>query len=183
MPFFPLLAALVLLTGCSSVISPEGLARVTPGSSLATVRQSPADHIGETLLVGGNILGLLPQEGRSYLEVYSWKLDRRGLPLSFDQAGGRFLAVTDRWFDPLAYAPGRFVTLVGTVEGSETHDLGGYDYTYPVLRISEIHRLDTPHHYDGPPRVDQVQPSLTPPWYERDNPYAPPPVSGGAPGE
>lgn len=165
--------SLMTLSGCSHVISQTNRASVTPGLDLAMVRAAPQQHLGATLLLGGNILGLMPQEGRSVLEVYSWKLDGRGEPTEFDEAGGRFLVVTDLWFDPLRFRPGYFVTLVGTVEGSETVDLGGTDYLYPLIRVVEIHALELPLRYDGPPRINTDRPIPAPVWHERENPYDP----------
>lgn len=177
MPRMIVFAALALLslTGCMHVISKVSRDAVTPGATLAAVRAEPDRHLGETLLVGGNILGQRPQGERTLLEVYSWTLDRCGKPREFDADGGRFLVILDQRFDLLHFAPGRFVVLTGAVDSSLVLELDGNDYTYPLLRIAEIHLLEVPHHYDGPPRVNKINPSHAPPWHEQENPYDPTP--------
>lgn len=162
----------VAICGCSHVVSPQGRAAVVPGSRLDMVRVAPEVHLGEQLLVGGNILGLTRQEEETAIEIYSWKLDQRGEPLDFDHRGGRFLAVTGEGLDPQAFSPSRFVTLVGAVEGVETREIDGSPYRLPLLRVVEIHALDLPLRYDGPPRLDAPSP-LPAPWYETANPYDP----------
>lgn len=169
--FIAILCSLAL-GGCSHVISPAGRAAVAPGVRLDMVRAEPETYRGQQLLVGGNILGLNPQEAETAIEIYSWRLDRRGEPIDFDPAGGRFLAVTGESLDPQVFSPGRFVTLVGAAERVATREIDGNLHRLPVLRIVEIHALDLPLRYDGPPRLDVPSP-LPAPWYETANPYDP----------
>lgn len=170
---FVALALNLALSGCSHMISPQGRAGITPGLQLDMIRNAPKQFLGKTLLVGGNILAVAPQEGYSTLEIYSWQLDRRGEPITHDRQGGRFIAVSEKLLDPQTFSPGRFVTLVGAVEGVEDRSIDGVELRLPLLRIEEICLLDQPLRYDGPPRLNADSPFPSPPWYETDNPYDP----------
>jgi outer membrane lipoprotein len=131
-------ASLFLLAGgCAHVLSRQALLEVDPTLSFAQVKENPDAYKGKTLVLGGLIVDTRVDRQGTTLEVLHYKLDRWGEPQSADEAGGRFLARTDRFLDPELYKPGLFITLTGTVEGVETRPLQGYGYVYPVFRIRE----------------------------------------------
>lgn len=136
-----LLALPVLLGvgGCSHVLSREALLRVDKGHDFAAVKADPEGHRGATLILGGAIVAAKTDREGSELEVVRYLVDRWGEPRRADPAAGRFLAVTADFLDPELYRPGVFVTLTGTVTGSESRDLRGAPYRYPVFTIGEIH--------------------------------------------
>lgn len=139
MLLFVVAPLLLLLGGCSHVLSRDALLDVEPGVEFAQVKANPDAYKGKTLLLGGLIIETrLSREGTT-LEVLSYTLDRWGEPQAADEAGGRFLARTGRFLDPELYKQGLFVTLTGTVEGVETRPLQNYDYVYPVFRIAEAY--------------------------------------------
>jgi outer membrane lipoprotein len=131
--------SLLLLGGCSHVLSRNALLDVDPTVDFAQVKANPDAYKGKTLLLGGLIVDTrLSREGTT-LEVLRYTLDRWGEPQTVDEVGGRFLARTGRLLDPELYKAGLFVTLTGTVEGVETRPLQNYDYAYPVFRIVEAY--------------------------------------------
>lgn len=139
MLLFVVAPLLLLLGGCSHVLSRDALLNVDPTVDFAQVKANPDAYKGKTLLLGGLIIETRMSREGTTLEVLSYTLDRWGEPLSADEAGGRFLARTGRFLDPELYKPGLFVTLTGTVEGVETRPLHNYDYVYPVFRIVEAY--------------------------------------------
>lgn len=161
------------LSGCSHMIPPEARAGIETGLRFEMIRAQPEAHLGQKLLVGGNILTLSDEDESTILEIYSWQLDRRGEPTSHDPQGGRFLAASETLLPRDEYRPGLFVTLVGSVEGVEEREIDGVPLTLPLLRIEEIRLLDRPLRYDGPPRLNAKNPFPSPPWYEAANPYDP----------
>lgn len=167
------LAIAAALSGCSHMISPEARAALEPGLRLEMIRIEPQAHLGQTILVGGNILTLRDEDESTTLEIFSWQLDRRGEPTYHDHEGGRFLAASESLLPHDEYRPGLFVTLVGSVEGVEEREVDGVSQTLPLLRIEEIRLLDRPLRYDGPPRLNAKTPFPSPPWYEAENPYDP----------
>jgi outer membrane lipoprotein len=133
MLLFVVAPLLLLLGGCSHVLSRDALLDVDPTVDFAQVKANPDAYKGKTLLLGGLIIDTrLGREGTT-LEVLRYTLNRWGEPQTADEVGGRFLARTGRLLDPELYKAGLFVTLTGTVEGVETRPLQNYDYAYPVF--------------------------------------------------
>lgn len=129
----------LLVFGCAHVISKDALREVEPGIDFAQIKAKPEAYKGKTLLLGGLIVeNQLDREGTT-LEVLRYSLDRWGEPRKVDEQGGRFLARTGRFLDPELYKPGLFITLTGTVVGSEVHPLKKYEYVYPVFQIGEVY--------------------------------------------
>ncbi len=142
--FFVVAPLVLLLGGCAHVLSRDALLEVDPTLSYAQVKANPEAYRGKTLVLGGLLIGTRPDRQGTTLEVLHYTLDRWGEPLAADEAGGRFLARSDRFLDPELYRPGLFVTLAGTAEGVENRPLQDYDYVYPVFRITEIHLWKRP---------------------------------------
>jgi outer membrane lipoprotein len=136
---FVVVPLLLMLGGCAHVLSRDALLDVDPAIAFDQVKENPQAHQGKTLVLGGLIIQTrLGREGTT-LEVLRYTLDRWGEPQEVDEAGGRFLARTDRFLDPELYKPSLFVTMTGIVAGVETRTLQNYDYAYPVFRIAEVH--------------------------------------------
>jgi outer membrane lipoprotein len=137
---FVVIPLLLLLGGCTAhVLSRNALLDVDPNTDFNQVKSDTQAHLGKTLVLGGMIIGnQLNQEGTT-LEVLRYSLNRWGEPQKVDEAGGRFLARSDRILDPELYKPSLFVTLTGVLRGEETGTLQNYDYVYPVFQITEIH--------------------------------------------
>jgi len=158
-----LILALLVLSGCMHVISENARNTVTPDLTFSDVKNNPQAHLGETLLLGGLILGITIDENGSTLEILRYDLDRFGEPYSVAADAGRFLAHTDRFLDPAIFGRGRLVTLAGTVKGTETHPLEPseyvkIDYVYPTFRMTEIYLWDTPFRYGIYPYSDIYTP-------------------------
>lgn len=170
-----LILLLALITsGCTHAISQQGREGVNNNMDYATVKANPGAHTGETILLGGVIVGLEVEQKGSTIEVYRWKLDRWGEPYEIDEDSGRFLAETDRWLDPAVYTPGRLVSMAATVSGQVTRLLGQIDYNYPVFRIKESHVWQTPYRYMLYPGGNVYAPTYVAPQDPtRDNPYDP----------
>jgi len=173
--FLPFLFLCCLIaTGCSHVISKEARLRVDSEASFAAVRENPEANLGKILLLGGLIVGERVEPEGSTLEIFRWQLDRWGEPVAIDEAAGRFLATTERLLDPAVYAPGRLVTLTGTVTGRETRPLGQISYTYPIFHIEEIYLWDTPFRYGLYPHPNIYVPYYVGPEdFGRTSPYDP----------
>lgn len=170
-----LLLLLPLLAACGHVLSPAVRASATPELTIATLKTAPDTHQGETLLTAAAILHNLPAPQGSELELFAWKSGWGDEPLYPDEAGGRFLAVADRFLDPALYQPGQLVTIAATAVGSENRTVEGVGYTYPLLRIVEIYVWPGPLRYQTRPApiYGPVYPAYDPAWYRRENPYDP----------
>lgn len=142
---------MLLVSGCSHVLSQDALHGVDPLVEYAQVKGDPDAYRGKTLILGGLIVDASIDREGTTLEVLRYTLDRYGEPGRADEAGGRFLVRSDRFLDPELYRPGLLVTLSGTVLGKTVRPLGKIDYVYPLFRLGEIHlwnRSYTPYYYD-----------------------------------
>lgn len=175
------LLPLMLLVACARVpLSEEVLGRVDPTVEFADVKANAEKYRGSTVLLGGQIVDNQATREGSVLEILRYHVDKSGRPMEVDEAGGRFLARSERFLDPEVYESGKFVTLAGTVAGQETKPLKGIDYTYPFFEVEEIHLWREPlgygygypgyysPYYYGPPHY--YSPYYDPFWY----PFGPP---------
>lgn len=108
---------------------------VTPRSAVAEL---PATR-GRPVLWGGVILNTRNLESQTRLELLAYPLNRSQMPLRDRNPLGRFILEHQGFLEPASYAEGRMLTVVGTVIRSEKGKVGGSDYTYPVLKASELY--------------------------------------------
>lgn len=131
--------AALLLAGCGGhVLSQEALRQVDEGVDPAQVLANPEAFIGRTLLLGGPILDIQVGREGTTMEILNYRLDRWGEPRAPQE--GRFLVSTEQFLDPEIYRLGAFVTMTGTVRGSELRALRDGEYRYPVVEVGEVHR-------------------------------------------
>lgn len=146
-----LLAITVLCTsGCSTIISRQSLTLVDRGLSFTELRRDPERYRGKHVLLGGGIAGVRNTSAGGEIEVVQFKTDESGEISDTAASGGRFIAISADFLDPVLYKIGFLVTLVGRVEGRKTMWLEGVEYNYPVLAIRELH-LWQPEEMSPPP--------------------------------
>jgi len=140
---FPL-ALVVLLGGCvASALPDDALRSVNREVTVSELRRDPGAHVGERVLVGGEILATRPGPGETEIELAhhlpSERRERLALfrvqptrgPVDHAERAKEFL-------DPAVYAPERRVTMVGTVVGGEERKLGELPYRYPVISVEYL---------------------------------------------
>ncbi|MEE4378360.1 MAG: Slp family lipoprotein, partial [Candidatus Competibacteraceae bacterium] len=74
--------------------------------------------IGASVRWGGTIISLANEPGWTLVEVQAYALDQTGRPSLDTATEGRFLARARIPFDEVVYAPGRPLTLAGTLQGT-----------------------------------------------------------------
>lgn len=133
-----LLAGMVLVAGCASVI-PEALrGEVDREVRFSDLHPNPDRFEGRMVVLGGRIAALRPADGVTELEVREFPLEEeRQSPRLSAQSGGRFLVAHKGSLDPDRYRPGRLVTIVGVVQGGRV--LPGQDIAKPVIESEYIH--------------------------------------------
>lgn len=135
-----LLVLTCCIAGCAHVISEESRNLVDQSVTFGQLRSAPDSALGKFVLLGGVVAGVHNNAEGSSLEVVHTPHKGDALPDEISAAsGGRFLAVTANFLDPMVYQAGRRVTLVGLVQGSKIMPLDTVAYTYPVLAIHEIY--------------------------------------------
>lgn len=129
---------LLLIAGCASGLSPGAKALVTSTDPFSALQAEPDRYMGETVLLGGRILEIAPSPTATELIVLELPLDWQDRPKQRANSQGRFIVQAAEFLDPARYTPGALLTVVGTLGGSETRAIGGFDYRYPRLLATEI---------------------------------------------
>ncbi|CAM2777306.1 Slp family lipoprotein [Vibrio rarus] len=127
-----------LLTACSSL--PETL--VSSKKPLVTEYEtwvnSEPNAVQEVRL-GGVIAKVSNLQHKTRLELVNLPIGKDGKPDINVEPQGRFIAYVDGFIDPLTFAEGRLVTVLGQPNGNETGKVGEFDYRFPVLQVTGYH--------------------------------------------
>ncbi len=150
--------AAVFVSACATIPAPlQGeFSDVTP----EMVQSSGSPQTGVEVRWGGIIAEVVPGKEDTCLTILSRPLDSSGRPEEGDQTMGRFIACSKGFVDPAVYAQKREVTVVGTLEGTETRNIGEYAYRYPKVALNSIYLW---------PKREKYRPAYLPPYY----PYYP----------
>jgi len=128
----------LLLGGCVTAFPDEVMRSVDRSITVDELRRDPAGHKGARVMVGGEILSTQPRQGQTEIELLARPLHDDGTPARKDQSPGRVLLRTADFLDPAIYAPGRRLTVVGSVAGDEERKVGDLPYRYPVIAIERV---------------------------------------------
>ena len=107
---------------------------ITPSQAVAEIGRAQ----GKSVLWGGTIIASHNLQNATELEVLAYPLDSDGRP-QLDRAPlGRFIALRDAYLEPVDYAPGRLLTVVGPVQAVRDSHVGQADYSYPVVTAQQM---------------------------------------------
>ena len=135
-PFLSTLLILLLASGCAPLAPRE-----TGSATAPTPRQVAALGIPDgvrDVRWGGSIIGIKNMRHNTEIEIVSYPISSQGEPDTGEAPQGRFIAVQAGYLEPLNYAPGRRVTVQGTLEKTRLGRVGEADYLFPVVEISTI---------------------------------------------
>jgi len=132
------LALVGLLTSCAS--TPDfDITQVdqslTPQSVIAEAEQNR----GKTALWGGAILDIRNLKDSTRIEILAYPLNTSHRPLLESKPLGRFIILQQGYLEPSTYAPGRVLTVLGKVSGSQSGNVGESTYTYAVINSEQLH--------------------------------------------
>ena len=139
-------AALVVLAGCATDpfagrLPPDLDRAVTPEKAA-----SMADEVrGRAVLWGGVIVDVRNLKDTTEIAVLAYPLDDYSFPDSSKSPMGRFIVRYSGFLDPLDYAPGRLLTVLGQVDGVDKGKVGDAPYTFPVVKSSSLHLWNRNH--------------------------------------
>lgn len=108
---------------------------------------------GRRVLWGGTVVGVTNEAEETLIEVLGYPLGRDQRPDTDRGATGRFLIREAGFLDPADYAPGREVSVVGTLAGTRAGRVGEHAYTYPVVSASQLELWPRRSSVPSPPRV------------------------------
>jgi outer membrane lipoprotein len=129
----------LLFSGCATVISKEILSQANREVSVADVRNAPDAHKGDVVIWAGEIVEAQNKKEGTVIEIVHKNANTFLRPKDADESSGRFLALYDGYLDVAIYAPGREVTVAGQIQEKRVLPLGEIQYSYPLIRVKEIH--------------------------------------------
>jgi outer membrane lipoprotein len=170
-----LLILIGLLGGCAGQI-PAIIKEAPAGNlSIAEARGDTTHFQGTTVRWGGVITRVENKPEETWVEVVSRELQSNGRPIADSNSGGRFIASFTGFVDPVVYAAGHQLTVVGTIQGETTLPIGDYTYTFPIVKVSTSYlwpEVKPTPYYEYPPPWWYYDPW---PYYYHRRPYPYPP--------
>ena len=151
-----------LLASCATKISPPIDEQIDEIPSLNLVRQNIDTYIHQRVRWGGVIASVKNETDATVLEIVDHPLSKRGQPLETDQTQGRFLARIKGFLDPVVYAKGREITIVGTVNKVTKQFIDQFEYTYPEINVDSFKLWEVEKQIDY-----YYNPYSYGPWYPR----------------
>lgn len=131
-----LLLLTLLGTGCATgpfEADDSSVSRIGPAHVLAE-----SGHEGQRAIWGGRIVNVTNLADRTEIEVVSLPLDGGDRPRLSAEGGVRFLLVESGFLEPTRFAPGRYLTALGEIDGLDERLVGDFLYEQPVLRAEQI---------------------------------------------
>lgn len=94
---------------------------------------------GVRVLWGGVIIGAENLPDHTDLTVLFYPLDKSQQPDLDKTAKNRFIVHSAGYLEAMVYAPGRVITVLGSLQGVEEGKVGDAPYRFPVLKAEEIY--------------------------------------------
>lgn len=110
-------------------------------SSTASQESRSIDSMDNNTLViwGGTIINTQNLSDTTQIEIMGYPLDRRQRPMTARDPQGRFLIQYKGYLEPVDYAAGRSLTVLGRLQDVITGTVGEAQYQYPALQSESIH--------------------------------------------
>lgn len=141
------------------------MAKVDSYLTFKEVLQNPDAYKGKTVLWGGKVIQVLPQDGTTFIEVLQMPLGWRRKPEEAYASEGKFLILVRKFLDFSQFDKVKKITVAGEIQGAvkgeEIKSLTERGYRYPIILSEEIHLWkEYLYPYSSP------QPYLGPWWYD-----------------
>ncbi len=132
------------LCACGPVISSTITGKVDTSLTFKAVLENPDAYKDKSVLWGGRIVEVIPQNGTTYVEVLQMPLGWRDKPEEAYASEGKFLILFKKMLDFSRFDKGKRITVAGQIQGTVKGEAMGLltdkNYQYPVL-LSEEFRL------------------------------------------
>lgn len=129
----------LLLTGCASVPdSIKGLSSM-PQQDLRRVLNAPQLYIGQESRFGGQVVTITNMKDKTRVEIVTHPLDSYAKPLRDSVSEGRIYADVQGFLEP-ADLNNRWITVIGTIKGTEEGLINQARYVFVVLNVSGFQR-------------------------------------------
>ena len=136
-----------ILASCAvSPFNKIGLEQVDRSINYSRAVQNPDDVRNRQTVFGGSIIATRNLPDHTEITVLAFPLDDTDRPNISGTPLGRFIIVQPGYLESVQYAPGRLLSVRGTLSGIQVQPLAQSNYTYPVLEARELH-LWSPEDY------------------------------------
>ena len=130
-----LIGSALLASGCAT---PYDIGHADPRVTPVEAAQDVAGMLNHTVAWGGLIAAAKNLKDKSELEVVGYPLDSEHRPNHDAKPTGRFLVIQSGYLETADYAPGRLITVVGTVTETRGGTVGEAKYIYPVVVATKL---------------------------------------------
>lgn len=127
----------VLLTGCAT--GPGLLDAQDIRTDLDPATAASAGVTGARVVWAGRIIDNRSLRDGSVLEVLGYPLDGVERPRTGETALGRFVVTSDDFLEPADFAPGRLITVRGSIVDTLEGHVGEAPYRFPELEPEALH--------------------------------------------
>ncbi len=146
--------AMMLLAGCASY--PDAV-RVSDESVLVSYQAVTQGGVVQgTARWSGVIAKVQNNATDTRLEIVYFPSASGGRPQVSDQTPGRFVAYVKGFLDPLVYAQGKQVTVLGSIAAIESGHVEQFNYRFPVLNQATV--------YIWPKKQERIEVDTYPMW-------------------
>lgn len=129
---------LIIGAGCAPVISQQLIAQAQK-IPFDEIVKDPEAWKGNIVILSGIILDAKNTQEGTLMEILQTPADSSGKPKDMDKSKGRFMALHKGFLDVEVYRRGREITIGGEITGKKVLKIGKIDYTYPFIKVYEIH--------------------------------------------
>ncbi|HKJ08864.1 MAG TPA: Slp family lipoprotein [Gammaproteobacteria bacterium] len=135
-------AIVALVAGCATTppLDTSGVDRTITPSAAA---YHPARFSGHQVLWAGTIVQATNLRHRTQLQVLGYPLDGSLGPDTAAKPQRRFLVEKAGYLETVDFAPGREITVVGTLHGVSQGKVGQAPYTFPVVKARQLYLWPT----------------------------------------
>lgn len=113
--------------------------QVNTALTAAQVSAAEATPVGAHVIWGGVIVATRNQPDYTEMEILSYPLDGAQRPDTSRSEQGRFLARHSSYLETVDYAPGRQVTVRGSLAQTLPGKVGDAPYTFPLIQAADIY--------------------------------------------
>ena len=156
------LLTISFLTSCATKFPQSINEDIKDIPSLKLVIQNIPEYIGQRVRWGGVIANVTNEKDTTVMEIVDFPLNKKGRPQESDLTQGRFLARFKGFLDPVVYAKGREITIIGPINKSSKGFINRFEYTYPEILVDSF-RL-----WQIEKQIEYIyEPNWYGPWYPR----------------
>ncbi|WP_130835192.1 Slp family lipoprotein [[Erwinia] mediterraneensis] len=146
-----LLAVALLLGGCVSVPDTLKGSSPLPQQDLLRVMNAPQLYVGQESRFGGKVVRVTNLNEVTRLEIATQPLDEQARPRLGSASVGRIYADIRGFVDPLNLN-NQYVTVLGTIKGSEVGEVGQANYRFIVIDVKGYQRWRMVKQVVAPPQ-------------------------------